>query len=112
MYPEPFANISIRQLNIFLACARYENFSRAAEELFLTQSTVSRNIAFLEEEIGIVYDKNTDKASGRDFVRCATLKAFSLRFVMIDFLSCYTGFLSFRSQCSRTGMDLSNDKYT
>ncbi|MBQ9032076.1 MAG: LysR family transcriptional regulator [Parasporobacterium sp.] len=54
MYPEQFADISIHQLNIFLVCAKYENFSKAAEELFMTQSTVSRNIADLEEKTGLM----------------------------------------------------------
>ena len=34
-------HVTLRQLQIFEAVGRLKNFSRAAEELFLTQSTVS-----------------------------------------------------------------------
>lgn len=36
----------------FEAAARYENFSRAASELGMTQTAVSKQIALLEEELG------------------------------------------------------------
>lgn len=41
------------QINCFLTVAQYLSFSRAAEELFLAQSTVSRSVAQLEEEWGV-----------------------------------------------------------
>jgi len=41
-----------RQLQIFAAVARNKNFTRAAEELFLTQSSVSTQIKQLSEFIG------------------------------------------------------------
>ena len=44
--------ISFRQLQVFEAIARHENFTRAAEELFLTQPTVSMQIKKLEESVG------------------------------------------------------------
>lgn len=44
--------ISFRQLQVFESIARHENFTRAAEELFLTQPTVSMQIKKLEECIG------------------------------------------------------------
>jgi len=44
--------ITFRQLQVFEAIARLENFTRAAEELFLTQPTVSMQIKKLEEFIG------------------------------------------------------------
>ena len=40
------------QLTYFLAAARYLNFSKAAEELFLHQSTISKSFAQLEQETG------------------------------------------------------------
>ncbi len=40
-------------LQAFEAAARHENFSRAAEELNLTQSAVSRQIADLEQQTGL-----------------------------------------------------------
>ncbi|MBR3624116.1 MAG: LysR family transcriptional regulator, partial [Selenomonadaceae bacterium] len=42
----------LRVLKYFLAVAKHENISRAAEELNLTQPTLSRQIAELEEELG------------------------------------------------------------
>lgn len=44
--------ISLRQLQIFEAIARNENYTRAAEELFLTQPTVSMQIKKLEQNVG------------------------------------------------------------
>ena len=43
---------TLRQLQIFAAVARNRNFTRAAEELFLTQPTVSAQIKQLSELIG------------------------------------------------------------
>lgn len=44
--------MELRVLKYFLAVARHENISRAAEELNLTQPTLSRQLAELEEELG------------------------------------------------------------
>ncbi len=38
------------QIGCFLAAARFHSFSRAAEELYLTQPSVSRYIGQLEQE--------------------------------------------------------------
>ena len=46
--------MELRVLKYFLAVARHENISRAAEELNLTQPTLSRQLAELEEELNIV----------------------------------------------------------
>ncbi|GGF46560.1 LysR family transcriptional regulator [Azorhizobium oxalatiphilum] len=43
----------IPTLTAFEAAARHQNFSRAAEELHLTQGAVSRQIRHLEEQVGI-----------------------------------------------------------
>lgn len=45
-------NITLRQMQIFLAAARCGNFSRAAQQLNVTQPLVSRTVAVLEQEIG------------------------------------------------------------
>ena len=44
-------DINIRQLETFVVTAEYSNFTRAAEELHLTQSTVSMHIRTLEEAL-------------------------------------------------------------
>lgn len=45
-------DISIRQLESFAATAEYSSFTRAAQELHLTQSTVSMHIQSLEDILG------------------------------------------------------------
>ena len=45
--------MELRVLNYFLAIAREENFTRAAEQLHVTQPTLSRQIAQLEEGLGV-----------------------------------------------------------
>ena len=46
-------HVSLRQLQVFEAIARLGSFTRAAEELHLTQPTVSMQIAKLAETIGL-----------------------------------------------------------
>ena len=46
-------HVSLRQLRTFEAVARLKNFSRAAEELHVTQPTVSKQIRLLHEEVGL-----------------------------------------------------------
>lgn len=45
--------MEIRVLNYFLAIAREENFTKAAQQLHVTQPTLSRQIADLERELGV-----------------------------------------------------------
>ncbi|MBA2212583.1 LysR family transcriptional regulator [Sellimonas intestinalis] len=45
--------MELRVLNYFLAIAREENFTKAAHMLHVTQPTLSRQIADLEQELGV-----------------------------------------------------------
>jgi LysR family transcriptional regulator, low CO2-responsive transcriptional regulator len=46
-------NATLRQLKVFEAVARHRSFSRAAEELHLTQPAVSTQVSKLEEHAGL-----------------------------------------------------------
>jgi DNA-binding transcriptional LysR family regulator len=46
-------HITFRQLEVFAAIARNQSYTRAAEELFLTQPTVSMQIKKLTEAVGL-----------------------------------------------------------
>lgn len=46
-------NVSLRQLQIFEAVVRHLSYTRAAEELHLTQPAVSMQVRQLEEELGL-----------------------------------------------------------
>lgn len=46
-------NINLKQLEAFVATAEYSSFTKAAEILFLTQSTVSSHISALEKTLGV-----------------------------------------------------------
>ncbi len=52
--------MEIRVLRYFLTVAREESFSRAAEALFLSQPTLSRQIREMEEEMGVqLFSRNS-----------------------------------------------------
>lgn len=44
--------MDLHSLHAFIEVARLESFSKASETLFLTQSAISKRIAFLEDELG------------------------------------------------------------
>ena len=57
-------NISIRQLNAFISVADNGSFTRASEQIHLTQSAVSGLIKELESSLGIVlFDRTTRQLS-------------------------------------------------
>ena len=45
--------MELRQLRYFVAVARFQSFSRAAEHLHVAQSAISRQVQSLEEELGV-----------------------------------------------------------
>ena len=68
-------NITSRQLKAFLLTARHQSFSRAAEELFISQSGMSVLIRELEEQLGFrLFERTT---------RRVTLTEFGSRFLPI-----------------------------
>ncbi|MDO8704144.1 MAG: LysR family transcriptional regulator [Sulfuricaulis sp.] len=46
-------HLTLRQLKVFESVARHLNYTRAAEELFLTQPAVSMQVKLLEESLGV-----------------------------------------------------------
>lgn len=66
--------MNTNQINSFLCVAKHLSFSKAAEELFIAQSSVSRNVALLEEEWGVRLFVRSGKTisltdAGRDYAR-------------------------------------------
>ena len=65
---------SLQALACFAAAARHESYTRAAQELALTQSAVSRQVAALEEFLGVALFQRTRHgmaltARGADYAR-------------------------------------------
>ncbi len=46
-------NIKLEQYKVFYTAAKFESFSEAAKQLFITQSAVSQQIRSLESELGV-----------------------------------------------------------
>jgi DNA-binding transcriptional LysR family regulator len=68
-------NITSRQLKAFVLTARHHSFSRAAEQLYITQSGMSLLVRELEEQLGFrLFDRTT---------RRVTLTEFGTRFLPI-----------------------------
>ena len=45
--------LELTQIRYFLSVAKHRNFTRAAEELYTSQPTISKQIALLEKELGV-----------------------------------------------------------
>jgi DNA-binding transcriptional LysR family regulator len=54
-------NATLRQLKVFEAVARHLSFSRAAEELHLTQPAISTQVKTLEDHVGLSLFERLDK---------------------------------------------------
>lgn len=77
-------NVTLRQLKVFEALARHLSFSRAAEELHLTQPAVSMQVRQLEEIAGLPLTEQIGKRvflteAGSELARYARLIAQQLR---------------------------------
>ena len=74
----------LNALRSFEAAARYESFTRAAEELHVTQSAVSQQVKALEAQLGVkLFNRERQRLkitpAGRDylveFARCSITSA-------------------------------------
>ncbi|MGN1003086.1 MAG: LysR family transcriptional regulator [Oscillospiraceae bacterium] len=88
--------MNISQLRYFTTVAQLENISRAAELLHLSQSSLSKNIAKLEAELGMpLFDRNSRKLSlnapGVRFQECSGLILRELEAAMEDMRLLATG---------------------
>lgn len=77
-------NVTLRQLKVFEAVARNLSFSRAAEELHLTQPAVSMQVRSLEEDAGLPLTEQIGKKifltqAGAELARHARVIAQQLR---------------------------------
>jgi LysR family transcriptional regulator, low CO2-responsive transcriptional regulator len=69
-------HVTLRQLRVFLAAARHMNFSRAAEELHLTQPAVSTQIKELAGDVGLPLFERIGRRTyltpaGEELLQCA-----------------------------------------
>ena len=88
--------MTITQLRYFAAVAQLENVSKAAEMLHLSQSSLSKNIAKLEAELGTLLFHRSGKklvlnAPGARFLECSNLILRELEFAMDDMNQLATG---------------------
>jgi DNA-binding transcriptional LysR family regulator len=70
-------NVTIRQIRVFAAVARNLSFTRAAQELHLTQPAVSQQVSLLEEEVGMPLFEHVGRKirlapAGMELLRYAT----------------------------------------
>lgn len=74
--------MNLRQLEVFAAVAETGSFSRAAEEVLLTQSTVSQHVAALESEMGVRLFDRTGR--GAELTEAGQLFHRHARQVLVD----------------------------
>lgn len=61
-------NITLRQLKAFVLSARHASFSRAAEQMFITQPGLSIMMQELESQLGArLFDRTTRKVNLTEF---------------------------------------------
>ncbi|HEY5760964.1 MAG TPA: LysR family transcriptional regulator [Steroidobacter sp.] len=70
-------NITLRQMRVFAAVARYRSFTKAARELHLTQPAISQQIKLLEIEVGLPLLEHVGRqihltAAGEEVLRYAS----------------------------------------
>ena len=89
--------MNISQLRYFTTVAQLENVSKAAGLLYLSQSSLSKNIAKLEEELGMpLFDRNGKKVTlnplGERFLECCNklLRELDMALEDMEQLNCGT----------------------
>ena len=50
---QEYENMELRLLRYFLTVAKEQSFTKAAEQLYITQPTLSRQMAAFEEKLGV-----------------------------------------------------------
>ena len=64
---QEYKNMELRLLRYFLTVAKEQSFTKAAEQLHITQPTLSRQMAAFEEDLGItLFIRNGKKISLTD----------------------------------------------
>lgn len=62
--PKEVIDVELSQLRYFVTLSRLCNYSKAAEELFIAQPTLSQQIKRLEEELGVqLFERSTRKVA-------------------------------------------------
>lgn len=87
------SSITIQQIQIFLAVAEQEGFARASGCLHMTQSAVSKSVARLERELGIVLFSRTTRdihltAAGKSLYQDWSVQLQELNNGYVKALSC------------------------
>jgi len=77
-------NLTLRQLRVFEAVARHMSFTRAAQELHLSQPAVSMQVKQLEDSVGLELFEKLGKrifltAAGFEMLHCAQAVLFKLK---------------------------------
>ncbi len=81
--------MNITQLRYFVSVAQLENMTKAARLLHLTQSSLSKNISMLEEELGMpLFDRGSRRITlnqqGRRFLEYSSMVLLELQFALDD----------------------------
>jgi len=90
---------SLQALACFEAAARHQSYTRAAQELALTQGAVSRQLSALEEFVGVALFKRTRHGvslteRGRDYAAQVSIRLQALEQDTLDVMSTQSGALS------------------
>ena len=92
--------MTIEQLRCFLMVAKNLSFSQSAEELYLSQSSLSKNIKSLEEELAVkLFDRNTRMIRLTDAGRFLHLHATT---IVEEYEKMRTGIVAFNPERSQS----------